>query len=206
MTHLTLSCSCFTDCIGAIVLAYERPEADLLLRPPRNPKTTKLVNWQLIFRSYVFVSMIETTLSFTMAYWYLRRKGIYFSDLWFKFGAVPDGVDPDYYTARLNEGSSIYFINLVVMYVSHITLPVNLMYPSNHHPTTSSRCRLSHPRTSQTSFHDSNRQSTQVRNQACQTMALGHLTKAIIFSALPSGVCGAFSSPICLIARSPISV
>jgi magnesium-transporting ATPase (P-type) len=50
-----------------------------------------------------------------MAYWYLQRSGIPFSDLWFKFGEVPSYLDPDYYTQRLNEASSIYFINLVVM-------------------------------------------------------------------------------------------
>ena len=49
-----------------------------------------------------------------MSYWYLQRKGIPFSSLWFRFGD-PDGIDPDYYAARLNEASSIYFINLVVM-------------------------------------------------------------------------------------------
>lgn len=117
MKRLMIPRSCFTDCIGAVVLAYEKPEADLLLRPPRNPKTTDLVNWQLIFHSYAFVGMIETTLSFTMAYWYLERKGIAFGDLWFKFGAIPEGIDADYYNARLNEASSIYFINLVVMLV-----------------------------------------------------------------------------------------
>ncbi len=61
--------------------------------------------------------MIETTLSFTMAYWYLERNGIHFGDLWFKFGELPEGIDQDYYNDRLNEASSIYFINLVVMLV-----------------------------------------------------------------------------------------
>ena len=106
--------SCFTDCVGAIVLAYEKPEADVLLRRPRNPKKTHLVNWQLVFHSYAFIGMIETACSFAMAYWYLERKGIPFSSLWFKFGP-PDGIDLDYYNARLNEASSIYFMNLVVM-------------------------------------------------------------------------------------------
>lgn len=97
------------------MLAYEKPEADLLLRPPRNPKKTKLVNWQLIFHAYCFVGMIETTLSFIMAYWYLEKNGIHFGDLWFRFGDIPEGIDPDYYVDRLNEASSIYFVNLVVM-------------------------------------------------------------------------------------------
>ena len=100
------------------MLAYEKPEADLLLRAPRNLKTTKLVNWQLMFHAYALVGMIESLLSFTMAYWYLERTGIHFGDLWFKFGEIPASVDPDYYYARLNEASYIYFINLVVMLVS----------------------------------------------------------------------------------------
>ncbi|GJN74018.1 hypothetical protein PLICBS_008102 [Purpureocillium lilacinum] len=114
-SFLMIIICCFTDCIGAVVLAYEKPEADLLLRAPRNLKTTKLVNWQLMFHAYALVGMIESLLSFTMAYWYLERTGIHFGDLWFKFGEIPASVDPDYYYARLNEASSIYFINLVVM-------------------------------------------------------------------------------------------
>ncbi|KAI5460689.1 putative H /K ATPase alpha subunit [Mariannaea sp. PMI_226] len=114
-SFLMIIICCFTDCSAAIVLAYEKPEADVLLRPPRNPKKTRLVNWQLMFHAYAFIGVIETVLSFTMAYWYLERKGIAFKDLWFKFGDIPSHIDPDYYQARLNEASSIYFINLVVM-------------------------------------------------------------------------------------------
>jgi hypothetical protein len=63
--------------------------------------------------------VLETVSSFAMSYWYLQRTGIPFSALWFKFGALPDGIDEGYYQARLNEASSIYFINLVVMYASY---------------------------------------------------------------------------------------
>ncbi|EEU34196.1 uncharacterized protein NECHADRAFT_85426 [Fusarium vanettenii 77-13-4] len=114
-SFLMIIICCFTDCAGAIVLAYEKPEADVLFRPPRNPSKTHLVNWQLIFHAYAFVGVIESVCSFAMAYWYLERKGIPFSDLWFKFGEIPTHLDPDYYNARLNEASSIYFMNLVVM-------------------------------------------------------------------------------------------
>jgi magnesium-transporting ATPase (P-type) len=110
--------SCFTDCAAATVLAYEAPEADVLLRPPRKPKKERLVNWKLILQAYGVIGMLETLASFAMAYWYLQRNGIPFSALWFKFGEVPANVDPDWYAARLNEASSVYFINLVVMYAA----------------------------------------------------------------------------------------
>lgn len=112
---LTNRHSCFTDCAAATVLAYEAAEADVLLRPPRKPKKERLVNWKLILQAYGVIGMLETLTSFAMAYWYLQRNGIPFSALWFKFGVVPANVDPDWYTARLNEASSVYFINLVVM-------------------------------------------------------------------------------------------
>jgi sodium/potassium-transporting ATPase subunit alpha len=115
---LTNRHSCFTDCAAATVLAYEAAEADVLLRPPRKPKKERLVNWKLILQAYGVIGMLETLTSFAMAYWYLQRNGIPFSALWFKFGVVPANVDPDWYTARLNEASSVYFINLVVMYAA----------------------------------------------------------------------------------------
>ncbi|KAB8067270.1 hypothetical protein BDV29DRAFT_94968 [Aspergillus leporis] len=114
-SFLMIIICCFTDCAAATVLAYEAPEADVLLRQPRKPKQDRLVNWKLIFHAYGILGMLESIASFAMAYWYLERRGIPFSALWFKFGAVPPDVNPDYYQARLNEASSIYFINLVVM-------------------------------------------------------------------------------------------
>lgn len=73
------------------------------------------MNWKLMLQSYGIIGILETVSSFSMAYWYLQRNGIYFSDLWFKFGELPPGIDETYYTERLNEASSVYFVNLVVM-------------------------------------------------------------------------------------------
>ncbi|KAM0146899.1 hypothetical protein ACHAQE_010494 [Botrytis cinerea] len=114
-SFLMIIICCFTDCAAATVLAYEAPEADVLLRKPRNTKTDRLVDWQLILQAYGFIGVIETASSFAMSYWYLQRSGIPFTDLWFKYGSLPEGIDPDYASARLAEASSIYFVNLVVM-------------------------------------------------------------------------------------------
>ena len=114
-SFLMIIICCFTDCAAATVLAYETPEADVLLRPPRNPKTDRLVSWQLIVQSYGFIGVLETIASFSMSYWYLEHSGIPFSSLWFQYGALPANINQDYYNARLAEASSIYFVNLVVM-------------------------------------------------------------------------------------------
>lgn len=96
-------------------MSYEKPEADVLLRKPRNVKKDRLVNWQLVAQAYGTIGVIETLASFAMAYWYLERNGIPFRVLWFSYGILPDSIDPDYYAEKLNVASSIYFVNLVVM-------------------------------------------------------------------------------------------
>ncbi|RBQ79736.1 hypothetical protein VDGD_02927 [Verticillium dahliae] len=105
----------FTDAAAAIALAYEAPEADVLVRKPRVPGKDRLVDWKLIAQAYGVVGMLETLASFAMAFWYLERNGIHFSDLWFSFGVLPDTIDEDFYAQKLNVASSIYFVNLVVM-------------------------------------------------------------------------------------------
>lgn len=106
---------CFTDCAAATAIAYEKPEADVLLRPPRNARNDRLVDWKLILHAYGFIGLLESVSSFAMSYWYAQRRGVPFSVLWFGFGRSPDGMPLNSYTDILNIASSIYFINLVVM-------------------------------------------------------------------------------------------
>jgi sodium/potassium-transporting ATPase subunit alpha len=70
-SFLMIIICCLTDCVAAVTLAYEKPEADLMLRPPRNPKKDRLVNTRLIFHAYFFVGLLQCFLSFTMAFWYV---------------------------------------------------------------------------------------------------------------------------------------
>lgn len=117
-SFLMIVICCFTDCAAATALAYEEPEADVMLRKPRDLKKDKLVDWRLLLQSYGLVGMIETTTSFAMSYWYLQRKGIPFTDLWFSFGEYGGRVaalDDDYISFHLAVASAIYFVNLVIM-------------------------------------------------------------------------------------------
>jgi sodium/potassium-transporting ATPase subunit alpha len=114
-SFLMIIICCFTDCAAATALAYEAPEADVLTRPPRNPRKNHLVDWKLLLQAYGVLGIIESLCSFAMAYWYAQRQGLYFSDLSFGFGVPPAGMSNDQYIDILNTASSIYFINLVVM-------------------------------------------------------------------------------------------
>lgn len=114
-SFLMIIICCCTDCAAATALAYEKPEADVLTRPPRNAKKDRLVDWKLILQAYGFVGIVETTSSFAMSYWYAQRQGLSFGNLWFGFGEIPSGMTKAEETSILNTASSIYFVNLVVM-------------------------------------------------------------------------------------------
>ncbi|KAI0526203.1 hypothetical protein F5B22DRAFT_147051 [Xylaria bambusicola] len=114
-SFLMIIICCLTDCAAATVLSYEKPEADVLLRKPRDVKKDRLVDWRLLLHAYGVIGVFQTVTSFFVSFWYLQRNGIPFNQLWFAFGKIPDGVDRDYYTEKLNVASSIYFVNLVVM-------------------------------------------------------------------------------------------
>jgi sodium/potassium-transporting ATPase subunit alpha len=116
-SFLMIIICCFTDCMAGTMLAYEKPEADVMLRPPRDVHTDRLVDFRLLFQSYGFVGIVETVTSFSMSYWYLQRQGLRFGQLWFSFGEIPTppGMTPNDVTRHLNVASSVYFVTLVVM-------------------------------------------------------------------------------------------
>ncbi|RPA85928.1 membrane-associated ion-transporting ATPase [Ascobolus immersus RN42] len=105
----------FTDCAGAIALTYERPESDIMLRPPRRVGKDRLVNSRLILQAYVTIGIPECACAMAMSYWYMQRKGVPFGEMFLKYGDMPEGFDIDSYNEVLNVGSSIYFVTIVVM-------------------------------------------------------------------------------------------
>jgi len=116
-SFLMIIICCFTDCVAATVLAYEKPEANVMLRPPRDVNKDRLVDWRLLLQSYGLIGTLETVSSFAMSYWYLARNGLSFGSLWFSFGNIPTppGQTTDQVTYHLTVASSIYFVTLVVM-------------------------------------------------------------------------------------------
>jgi sodium/potassium-transporting ATPase subunit alpha len=104
-----------TDCAGGMSLVYEKPEADLLTRPPRDQKADRFANPRLILHAYGFIGMIECFSSMAMAFWVIQREGVPFSVLWLSFGSYPPEYDIDAVNKAINVGSSVYFVNVVIM-------------------------------------------------------------------------------------------
>ncbi|RPA91486.1 P-type ATPase-like protein [Choiromyces venosus 120613-1] len=106
---------CFTDCAGAMTLAFEQPENDILTRRPRNTKKDHLVDAKLLFQVYGMLGIIECTCSMSMAFWHMQRRGVPFGAMWLKYGEMDPKYDPDFVTKVINEASCVYFVTLVVM-------------------------------------------------------------------------------------------
>ncbi|KAJ6579686.1 hypothetical protein DFH09DRAFT_1446136 [Mycena vulgaris] len=103
-----------TDVLPALSLVYEAPEADLLLRKPRNRKTDRLADVRLLGHAYLFIGLLETLTSMTAAFYFgFQRNGVPFSALWRKYGTST--VDPDLLAELTNRAQSLYFFNLVIM-------------------------------------------------------------------------------------------
>lgn len=105
---------CFTDCAGAMTLAYEAPEANILERGPRNVHTQHLVDGKLILQAYGFVGVMMCACSMAMGFWHFERRGIAFNELWFAFGDVK-GHEAEEVELVSRSASSVYFVTLVVM-------------------------------------------------------------------------------------------
>ncbi|TGZ77486.1 calcium ATPase [Ascodesmis nigricans] len=114
-SFLMIIICCFTDCAGAMTLAYESPESDILSRGPRNIHTDHLVDWRLILHAYGTVGVIECLCSMAVSFWHMDRRGVPFSALSLKYGSLGPKYDADHVQKVINEASSIYFVNLVVM-------------------------------------------------------------------------------------------
>ncbi len=132
---LILAIDCVTEQAPAISLAYEPPEASVMARPPRNPKSDRLVDFPLLMHSYVVIGVAETAacvLAFC-AVFFARGVplglAVYHPRNWAPDGSSPplpldDGsgrvLDGEEQAALYTSGVAAYFITLVACQAWHI--------------------------------------------------------------------------------------
>lgn len=96
-------------------MVLEKPEADVLSRPPRNPEKDRLVTWRLLIHAYGFIGVIESLSACAVSFWYLQKRGIRFSQIVLAYGVLPKGITAEYYNEEINRAQSVYFFTLVIM-------------------------------------------------------------------------------------------
>lgn len=70
-----------TDVLPAISMCFEKPEAGLLKRKPRNTKKDRLVDWKLLFHAYFFLGTMESLAANALSFAYLQSQGFPFKDM-----------------------------------------------------------------------------------------------------------------------------
>ena len=107
-----------TDICPALSLMLEKPEKNLLNRPPRS-KNDHLVDWKLMFQAFLFIGLIEAIFSHAIFFWYLQWYGNFHpNDILLVFDKWQEGYK-GYSMEKLNEfeytGQTIAFTSLVIM-------------------------------------------------------------------------------------------
>ncbi|MBI3187534.1 MAG: cation-transporting P-type ATPase [Gammaproteobacteria bacterium] len=74
-----LSIDLMTDMLPAIGLGNEKPEHDIMQRPPR-ARTERLVNYKTFVHSYAFIGLLEAVLAFCMFFLVLYDNNWYYGD------------------------------------------------------------------------------------------------------------------------------
>jgi sodium/potassium-transporting ATPase subunit alpha len=111
--------SMLTDTVASLSLIKEKPEADLLLRPPRRPMSDRLTNVKLLCQAYFIIGVPMLVGACSMGFRVFSRAGIPFSSLWMSYGnIVVNGVpvDPVHFKTILDQAQSTYFLTLVLMH------------------------------------------------------------------------------------------
>lgn len=110
-----------TDMVPAISLAYEKPESDIMHRPPRNPKKDRLVTIPIALYAYIWFGLIQTLAGYLNFFLVMNKYGFSPSELsgtgteYFR----SDSPNYDAYTKDdqlriLNEAQTAYFVAVVI--------------------------------------------------------------------------------------------
>jgi magnesium-transporting ATPase (P-type) len=98
-----------TDMLPALALGAEKPDADVMSRPPR-ARGERLLSWGLIARAYLFLGLLEAAASMAVFFFVLDAAG-------WRYGELPGRTDPLYLQA-----TTACLAAIVVMQVANVFL------------------------------------------------------------------------------------
>jgi calcium-translocating P-type ATPase len=104
-----LSIDMGSDTLTALGLGVERPDPQIMQRPPR-PRNERLMNWRLAFRAYLFLGLIEATSAMAVFFFVLNGAG-------WKYGQNLAAQDPMYLQATTACLSTIIVMQIVNVFL-----------------------------------------------------------------------------------------
>jgi calcium-translocating P-type ATPase len=96
-----------TDMLPALALAAERPEAEVMARPPRR-RTERLLSWPLLARAYLFLGPMQALAALAAFFFVLAGSG-------WSYGELLGSTDPLYLRA-----TTACLVAIVVMQIANV--------------------------------------------------------------------------------------
>ena len=109
------------DIAMALSIMYEKPESDLMSRPPRNARTDRLTDWRYFVHVYAFIGPMMIFFANLMWFLYMGQQGIGINELLLAFGNWTDGYlgfSIDQLTYFQSVGQTIFYVSLCMFNVS----------------------------------------------------------------------------------------
>lgn len=117
-SYLQVCFSITNDVVMSISLMYEQPEVDLMLRKPRNARTSRLTDWKFFVQIYLFIGLMMWPCAMSMWFLYMSQQGLKFYDVILVYDKWTDGYK-GYTIAQLTHfvsvGQCIYYVTMVFM-------------------------------------------------------------------------------------------
>jgi sodium/potassium-transporting ATPase subunit alpha len=117
-SYLQVCFSITNDVVMSISLMYEKAEADLMLRKPRNARTDRLTDWRFFIQIYLFIGLMMWPCAMSMWFLYMSQQGLRFHDVILAYDKWTDGLR-GYTTEELTHfvsvGQCIYYVTIVLM-------------------------------------------------------------------------------------------
>jgi len=117
-SYLQVCFSITNDVVMSISLMFEKPEADLMLRKPRNARTDRLTDWRFFVQIYLFMGLMMWPCAMAMWFFYMDQQGLAFYDVILVYSKWTDGYK-GYTIAQLTHfvsvGQCIYYVTMVFM-------------------------------------------------------------------------------------------
>jgi sodium/potassium-transporting ATPase subunit alpha len=117
-SYLQVCFSITNDVVMSISLMYEKPEADLMLRKPRNARTSRLTDWRFFFQIYLFMGLMMWPCAMSMWFFYMHQQGLGFYDVMLVYDKWADGwkgYSIEELTHFVSVGQCIYYVTIVFM-------------------------------------------------------------------------------------------
>ncbi|KAF8232134.1 calcium ATPase [Tricholoma matsutake] len=117
-SYLQVCFSITNDVVMSISLMYEKPEADLMLRKPRNARTDRLTDWRFFIQIYLFMGLMMWPCAMSMWFLYMSQQGLRFYDVILVFDKWTGGLrghSTDELLHFVSVGQCIYYVTMVFM-------------------------------------------------------------------------------------------